>query len=399
MGGRVQSAAPESESTRLRVDGRIVLYAGMSILVVVALVLRLRITGVSNVDYEVYLSPWFDTLDTQGFGAFREGFANYNFPYLFFLYLSTLLPLEKIVAYKLIAIAFDLVLATAVLLLVRELTGSTTRAQLAGVATLFLPTVFINSAFWGQSDAIYVSFVLLSLYAVIRDRHLVAWVLFGVAFAFKLQAIFVLPVLVYVWMLRKGRWWYPAVAVPVFLVLSLPPVLAGRPVLDTLSVYLRQYGAQPQLTAKTPNAYFWLPAELFDPFNAAGILLALGVIGFLLLLAVLYLRFSPGNLVYLAALFLLVTPFILPQMHDRYFYGFEILCLVIAAADVSRLWLVFVTQLCTFAVYSLFLFSAMPIPFAVLAVVMFALVLYFVRALLQRASPAVGAAPSGVPVG
>jgi len=65
----------------------------------------------------------------------------------------------------------------------------------------------MNSGVWGQCDSIYATFCAASLVSLVRGRPWAASAWFGVAFAFKLQAIFLLPVLVGVLLVsrRSGR--------------------------------------------------------------------------------------------------------------------------------------------------------------------------------------------------
>ena len=70
---------------------------------------------------------------------------------------------------------------------------------------ILLPTVVMNSSIWGQCDAIYVTFCVGSVYFLIKKRPWLAAAFFGVAFTFKLQAIFFLPVLVMVLIVNRHR--------------------------------------------------------------------------------------------------------------------------------------------------------------------------------------------------
>jgi Gpi18-like mannosyltransferase len=65
----------------------------------------------------------------------------------------------------------------------------------AALAVLFTPTVILNSSFWGQADAIHTTFLLACLYFLVTRREIPAFIAFGVAVAFKLQAIFLAPLL------------------------------------------------------------------------------------------------------------------------------------------------------------------------------------------------------------
>jgi Gpi18-like mannosyltransferase len=372
-------------TTDPRDNKSLILVLGTAAFLILALILRLKLTSFVDGDYTQYLGPWFDHLQKSGIQGFGERFSNYNFPYLFFIYLSTLLPFPKIVALKLIAIFFDFVLALAIFLIVREITGDKVKAAITGTLSLFLPTIFLNSGMWGQSDSVYVTFTLLSLYCVLIHRIALSWIMFGVALAFKLQAIFFLPVLAYVWMQKQGRWYAPLVVVPTFILLSIPPVFFGRSLADTLLVYNDQYGAYPLLTVSAPNLYFWIPERQFYLFNGPAVLWTMATVGVLLQFCILRVRLTPRHLVVMSALFLLIAPFLLPQMHERYFYGFEVLCLIIAALDGDKIWIVVVSQFVAFFSYASFLFDVRIIPWPFLSMIMLVLVAYFFH-LISRCS-------------
>ncbi len=371
-------------TTDPRDDASLVFAVGAGTIVLLAIVLRLKLRGFVSGDVTGYFALWYDHLKTHGLAGFGVNFSENNFPYLFLLYLSTFVPVTKVVAIKLAPMAFDFVAAFALFRIVATITRDRVRAALVALVFLFLPTVFLNSSLWGQSDVIYVSFILFSLDAVLNDRIRSAWALFGVALAFKLQAVFFLPALVYVWLKKRGAWYAPSCAALAFLVLSLPPVLFGRGLKDTLSVHVRAYGTFPQLTMAAPNPYYWVPADLFRLLDGPGIVLAVATVALLLLFCTLRVTLTATNLIVVSATFLLIAPFLLPQMHDRYFYGFEILCLVLAALDYRKAWLVFVSQFVAFFSYSSFLFDTHLVPWPVLSTVMLVLVAYFLFLIAQR---------------
>ena len=111
--------------------------------------------------------------------------------------------------YKIVSIVFDFVLAVTIGLFVCSFAYPKERKSLEQKlisygfvipygAVLFTPTVFINSGIWGQCDVIYSTFVILALYKLYHKKYLPAFILLGVGFAFKLQAVFVLPLFLYV---------------------------------------------------------------------------------------------------------------------------------------------------------------------------------------------------------
>jgi Gpi18-like mannosyltransferase len=134
----------------------------------------------------------------------------------------------------------------------------------------------------------------------------------------------------------------PARALPWTLVgwtaAMLPAVLAGRPVTDLPHLYTDQVGLFNALTLNAPNLYQWV---LEPPLGATGaLLLAAVVLGGLVLWLVRAGIASDDELVVRAAvLLLLVAPFTLPHMHERYTFAADALGVAYACV-VHRGWMV-----------------------------------------------------------
>ncbi|GAB23514.1 hypothetical protein GOPIP_054_00790 [Gordonia polyisoprenivorans NBRC 16320 = JCM 10675] len=79
-------------------------------LVAVALGVRWHFHSMETMDYRAFLSRWYETLDTQGFGAFKEQFADYNYPYLYLIWLLTVVHAPTLIGIKALSVTFDLVL-------------------------------------------------------------------------------------------------------------------------------------------------------------------------------------------------------------------------------------------------------------------------------------------------
>jgi Gpi18-like mannosyltransferase len=233
-------------------DPKPAIYLGFGALVFLALALRLTLIKYQTLDYDVF-SYWYDVI---GFHSFKYDFSNYTAPYLYTLYFFKLLPLSKIVAIKGAAIIFDFLQAYAVYLVVTIFRQDHYTPPMAGLASLFLPTVFINSAFWGQIDATYTSLTLFSLYFALKARSRSAWAFFGAALAFKPQAVFFLPALSFM-SFKRINWydaWWAGLA---FLVMVFPPVLVGRPLMDVATIYLnhaKELESTEFLVSLTPSA-------------------------------------------------------------------------------------------------------------------------------------------------
>jgi Gpi18-like mannosyltransferase len=296
--------------------------------VALALLLRIELFPYETYDYHNYLGHWYDHLRENGFRGFKTGFSDYTPPYLYLLWLATHLPLPKLYAIKSISLLGDFALAFVVLLLVRLKYDRRPVWLAALAAVLFAPSIFFNSALWGQCDVIFTTFLLAALYCLLRDWPGRALVFFSIAFAFKLQAIFLLPLFAVLW--AKGRLplKYFLLLPAGYLAFCLPAFLAGRPLSELLTIYLGQANTYPRLTLSAPNLYQWLPGNA-KLFGGAGLIFAVTLVGFLCY-ACLKSDAPWGKhlTVRLALASALLVPFTLPYMHERYFYAAD--CIAIA---------------------------------------------------------------------
>ena len=71
-------------------------------------------------------------------------------------------------------------------------------------------------------------------------------------------------------------------------------------------------------------------------------------------------RLKNGHMLVLATLFLFVVPFLLPQMHERYFYPAEVFSLLVAFAIPRFAWIAVSAQLVALFAYAPFLFRTRP---------------------------------------
>ncbi|NDK89366.1 hypothetical protein GYA93_07185 [Gordonia desulfuricans] len=319
-------------------------WAVLGAVVVVGLVVRWQFRDIETMDYQAFLSRWYQTLDTQGFGAFRERFADYNYPYLYLIWILTALNIPPLIGIKAVSVIFDLVLAFFAYRIVALRTPRFSVRALAFGVMFLLPSVIANSAWWGQADAIYSAFALGGIYFLLRAQRegithrayvvdsVWACVFFGLSLSFKLQAIFVLPVLVWL-LLRRRLPWYSLVAIPaVFVLLDLPAIIAGAPWREALSVYLDQTGSYKQLTLGAANLYQLIPIAGDATWLAhLGIGLAAAVIVAFLVWSVWRKPpVAPATTLVVATASSVLVPFLLPAMHDRYFFTAEVLSVVLA---------------------------------------------------------------------
>lgn len=303
-------------------------------LLLAAFVPRLLALKYETLDYQDFLARWVEFFRSNGgFRALRESVGNYNIPYLYFLALFSYLPIRDLYLIKLLSIFFDVLLAWGVMRLVGRLTDDPLRRIGSFFAVLFLPTVFLNGAVWGQCDSIYVALAVLALADMMDGRPIRAIVLLALSFGFKLQAVFILPVFALFIFTEKLKWRHLPVFPLTYLLLVLPAVIAGRPFADTLLLYFKQTGSVGSgLNYNSPSVFGLFRHLEPTPWMSTTAVFAALLFMAALLLVCLFLRERLDDRLILTAAVLLVVgiPFLLPHMHDRYFFAADILSLALA---------------------------------------------------------------------
>ena len=323
-----------------------------------AVFLRALLLDYQSADYQMFLSQWAATFrDSGGFAAVKLPIGNYNAPYLYFLAAISYLPIPDLYLIKLFSILFDGILAWGGFRLARHFTpGDKNRPLLCFCLLLLLPTVVTNGAFWGQCDALYGALVLHALSSTLEGRPYTSLILLGVAFSCKLQTVFVLPLWGALVLLRRiplrALLCFPAA----YAATCVPALLLGKPLGDILGVYFGQAAEYAgYLNLNAPNLYAFLPhgaqvdtAALSRLGIAAALVLALAVAALLWLRR----RQADGRALLLAAVLLAVgVPFLLPHMHERYFFLADVLSAALACALPALAPIALLVQLSSFGAY------------------------------------------------
>ncbi|MEZ5199885.1 MAG: glycosyltransferase 87 family protein [Micropruina glycogenica] len=360
--------------------------------------LRWHFIDLQSGDYRTFLSRWYAFIETHGHLAALadDSFSNYNTPYLVILALASYLPIQPIVAVKAISILGDLALAGVGAAIVARLRPQSFRTPVAAFGAVFLlPTVVMNSGVWGQCDSLYAACCLAAVLALIDRRALAASAWFGLAFGFKLQAIFLLPLLIAVVIVNRHRWWSLLATPATFFASLMPALIAGRSLASQLMVYPLQItdssgvggtvgGARPpggrgsgrpgggggftlndgqSFTHNAPTPYAWLPADASVLWKYAGLALTAGlVIGSGVWLIARGAPLTGRQILLLAATSTLLIPLLLPEMHERYFYLAEVLLVLAGFIDARYWWAAAGIQLASISTYLSYLLDRTTVP-------------------------------------
>jgi Gpi18-like mannosyltransferase len=164
-----------------------------------------------------------------------------------------------------------------------------------------------------------------------RDQPFLAMISFGISFAFKAQAAFLGPFLLLLIIKRRIPWYYVGIVPLVYGLMMIPAALAGRPVMELVTIYLGQADRYQMLSMNAPNLYVFIPNDLYDIGVSLGLAMTVLVI-------LLWVPFYTGKIkevtteTILLCAFVSVAfmPFFLPKMHDRYFYLADVLSFLVA---------------------------------------------------------------------
>lgn len=286
-------------------------------------------------DMRTFLEPWLDVILANGrIGAFADPFSNYTPTYLYLLSAFSLLvgALSKYSVIKALAVFGALLLGIATLRLVRAAGDGEARPALA-LWVMLLPSVIVNAPGMGQCDAFWAAACVMAVAAAIERRPVAMLVWFGIGIAFKAQAIFLAPFILQRLLAQRTPvplWPLPGL---VYALAMLPAILAGWPPLHAATVYLRQAEWGEDFIGNAANP--WSFVHHFARADGAGWLwlghlAALVAVGLYLFATRRARDPDPRCVVALALLATMIVPFLLPKMHERFFFIADILAFVLA---------------------------------------------------------------------
>jgi Gpi18-like mannosyltransferase len=361
--------------------------------IALAIAIRYSLLDFKSVDYLDYTKVWYNTIKASGFTAFSQNFSNYNPPYLYLLYVVVRLypDLPGLIAIKIPSLVADFILAWLALQIVRLEYPKSSFPVFAAFGILFAPTIVLNSALWGQADAIYTAALVACVYFLMIKKHFLGLLCFGISISFKAQAIFLSPLL-FALLLRKEIPWKYFLLIPFVMALSLVPSwVAGRPLPDLLMIYPAQAQQYEQLSMHAPSFFSWFPnyGRLYPYFYPAGLILTTVIaLSFSILVYKSKAAMSPPVLMRLALLSVILMPFVLPKMLDRYFYPADVLSIIYAFYVPGYFYVAVAMTVISFFAYQPTLFNVEPVPISLLAVGVLFLITVLTKETMGQLFPA-----------
>ncbi len=312
---------------------RIAVCAALTLL---AFWLRAAALDYETLDYQNFLAHWVEYFRTGGgFRALGGSIGNYNIPYLYFLALFSYSSIRDLYLIKLLSTLFDVLLAWGGLRICARFSENPWRRLGCFFALLFMPTAILNGALWGQCDSIYTALAVLALALALEDKPMRSMICLALSFGFKLQAVFIMPVFAVLLFNGKLRWRHLIVFPLTYVLLVLPAVIAGRPFIETLTLYFSQTGSIGSGLNYNSSSIFAIFWHVQDEEAAAGFAIIAAFVYMILVLALAFRcrkRLSDRSVLLFAVLLAIGIPFLLPHMHDRYFFAADAMSLILAFA-------------------------------------------------------------------
>ncbi len=318
----------------------------LCILILAALAIRFVLMGVTELspDYDSYYLPWVNAYREYGFftGLGKE-IGDYYVPYNVMYAICSLFSCEPYIPLTIFSTVAEFVSAFylyKILMLLLSERGAVDQkdrrmAVLLSAGSLFLPFVVFNGSLWKQCDAIYVVFVVIAVYHLLRCNYRLSFVFLAIAFSFKLQTVLFVPLFILAYVIRKEYSILKFLWIPfMYLVMGLPSVLCKKGIRATYLAYMSQTGEISTedygMVSYYPNFYNFGLDDFDEYLKLPGIMLTAAVL--VLLVAFAYGRreyfIKNENLLLLGLFMAFSCCMFLPGMHERYDYGIVLIMTV-----------------------------------------------------------------------
>ena len=337
-------------------------FAFLSFITLIALIVRLAGRNVIVDDMTSFLLPWFETIKNGGgLTALNEQVGDYGLLYQTIIALFTYVDANPVYLYKSFSVIFDFLLALSIAYFVSN-SGKGTFIKgnpfcLSYAYVIMLPTVVMNSAFWGQSDSIYTCFLLWSIWFLYKEKYGFSFFMLGCALSFKLQSILLFPLFFYAFLKKNYSLLYFLITIFTFWFSGVVAYFYGRNFLDGIRIYLYQAGEYHHMWMNVPS--FWvLVSDDYHKLHLLAIGLTFLILGAFFIKSKERLRMDTFEKIFGLAAFIEWTCILfLPAMHERYTYVLDLLLIMLAFINKRCIRYAFITSTMSCLTYNAYLFS------------------------------------------
>ena len=385
---------------KIKLEDKYIHIIFLILITIIALIVRVVLIKYSSGDYKMFLKPWFNELKQfGGIKALSRDIGNYTPIYMTILAILTYLPIKSLVSIKIVSIIFDFLGAFTLLKIVEEILKNNkykkSISYLIYSLYLLLPTVILNSSYWAQSDSIYSCFILISIYYLIKKDYLKGIIFFSISLSFKLQAIFILPLYILMYISeRKIKLRYFLLIPLIIFILGLPKAIMSNDFLYCFKVYFNQTNSyNTYITLNFPNIYsIFLHGNnsnlILSPFNELPLIGSLLTITIFIILAYFtYLKkikFDTKTIIEFSLLSLIICTFFLPRMHDRYLFLGSSLSLLYLVLNKEKFFLPISLELISLNGYIYLLFGGFTLNLSLLSIFYLIIVIIYIKIIINN---------------
>jgi Gpi18-like mannosyltransferase len=327
----------------------------------IGLIIRLQGFNYISYDAQFYLLKWSEEIQKNGLGVLTEMRLqnNYSYLYHFSIYILDTFIQSSLYSYKLFSLLFELGTAVVLFQISKLVTKDVLTRWIIVLLYWLNPVIIVNSSYLAQSDSLWSFFLVTAVYFMIMQKENYSSFLTGAGISFKLQSIFLLPTLI-VFLHTKQL-------VKHFLLLCIGLcifLLPGFLLTKNLFLAIQPLFIQ-STTFRGSFSYgfggFW---ELVQPFSQItnNLSLPFSVLGkqvlatdlviiigsflafvtirwFVIQFKKIIINSSSKNIILVSYFFAMLVPFLLPKMHDRYYYFADVLsCFIIILSPKLRMY-------------------------------------------------------------
>lgn len=353
---------------------------------------RWSLMPIESPDYWGFLEVWMNQIrEGGGYRSLGQQISNYTSPYMYIMCFLSYFKFSDLYMLKLVSILFDYIAGFAMFGIVHQISGSIRKATVGMSILLLSPAVIIDSAYWCQCDIIYTTFLLIALYFFFKDKSRMALLFVAISFSFKLQALFIVPFFIIMWLKKKTIKIRDFLLLPIVYVISaFPAWMMGRDFKDLMTIYTSQADYYPWGTLEYPNIYTLLGEAMPDMRHAyevadAGMFMTIAILGCLAYYLYTKRVYLTKELMITLALFSVsLIVYSLPHMHDRYGFLIDLLAIVYGVTNVKKLPVTAGFTLVSVVTFMPYLIGIDIVPIQYVAIALFGLIVYVGRDLYQQ---------------
>lgn len=295
----------------------------------ISMIFRIFFINIKSDDYLLFLNNWWNKINEYGgFNSLKYTIGDYPDSYMFLLCIGTSITKNSLIFIKVLSAIFDILIFLFGYKIIKYF--SKEDANKYSWILILLPGILVNSAILSQCDSIYTAFVLAFIYYILKNHNKLALSFLGIAISFKLQSLFIAPVILYLIATKKIKIYDLFFIILGFILPFIPTILIGKGLIENIKILMFQTSEYNYFVKSCPNTYslFLLNYKQINIFLKYSLAIIVGIIAIFISLHKYKDGYNDTTFIYKSFLISTIVVFLLPSMHDRYFYLANILGII-----------------------------------------------------------------------